>query len=148
MSGFCKSTSPKRIIHFADGDTMEEYSTEEDEEKEEQSSARNSVSSPSKPSWGSYIWFWAGQVASSSISTCEFLGERFAAFFGLTEPKYQYVLNEYHRMQNKEGDKESDGEESKARDAEVPNEKCHLGAGGQEYGAIVSREGLEADTSS
>lgn len=40
-------TTPRRIIHFADGDIMEEYSTEEEEEKEEQStnSAIDSVSS-------------------------------------------------------------------------------------------------------
>ena len=37
-SGSSKRTTPKRIIHFVDGDVMEEYSTEEeeDEEKEEQ----------------------------------------------------------------------------------------------------------------
>lgn len=59
-----------------------------------------------------------------------------------------YPWNFSSFLSNQEGDKESDGEESKARDAEVPDEKCHLGAGGQEYGAIASREGLEADTSS
>ncbi|XP_005078276.1 protein FAM177B [Mesocricetus auratus] len=144
MSGSYRRAVPKRVIHFADGDTMEEYSTEEDEEREEQNLAHD----PSKLSWGSYFWFWAGQVASNSISTCEFLGERFAIFFGLTEPKYQYVLDEYHRTQNKEGDKEFEGNGSKTQDAEVPNEKCHLGAGGQEYGAISSREGPGAVSSS
>lgn len=44
MSGSYKSAAPKRVIHFADGDTIEEYSTEEDEEKEEQNSAFDSVS--------------------------------------------------------------------------------------------------------
>lgn len=144
MSGSRKSATPKRVIHFADGDTMEEYSTEEEEEREEQNSAYD----PSKLSWGSYFWFWAGQVASNSISTCEFLGERFAVFFGLTEPKYQYMLNEYRRTQNKEADKDTEGNGSKAQDAKIPNEKCHLGAGGQEYGAISSRGGLVADSSS
>ncbi|ERE72731.1 protein FAM177B [Cricetulus griseus] len=141
MSGSYKSAAPKRVIHFADGDTIEEYSTEEDEEKEEQNSAFDS----SKLSWGSYFCFWAGRFASNSISTCEFLGERFAVFF---EPKYQYVLNEYHRRQNKECDKGSEGTGPQAQDAEVPNEQCHLGAGGQEYGAISSREGPVADSSS
>lgn len=32
---------------------------------------------------------------------CEFLGERFAVFFGLHQPKYQYMLNEYYRTQSK-----------------------------------------------
>lgn len=46
-SGPSSMTTPRRIIHFADGDIMEEYSTEEEEEKEEQStnSAIDSVSS-------------------------------------------------------------------------------------------------------
>ncbi|XP_075843708.1 protein FAM177B [Microtus pennsylvanicus] len=144
MSGPRKSTTPKRVIHFADGGTMEEYSTEEEEEKEDQNSAYD----PSKLSWRSYFWFWAGQVASNSISTCEFLGERFAVFFGLSEPKYQYVLSEYRRTQDKEVDKDTEGNGPEAQDAKIPNEKCHLGAGGQEYGAISSRGGLLADSSS
>eukprot|EP00069_Balaena_mysticetus_P007141 bmy_18978T0 len=114
---------------------MEEYSTEEEEEKEEQRT--NSTLDPSKLSWG------------------------FAVFFGLNQPKYQYVLNEYYRTQNKESDKESEGNGSKAQPANVPNEKCHLEAGGREYGtrqqdiaegipqwSISSSEGLMADSSS
>lgn len=31
-----QSRNPRRVIHFVDGDIMEEYSTEEEEEKEEQ----------------------------------------------------------------------------------------------------------------
>ncbi|XP_026978273.1 protein FAM177B [Sagmatias obliquidens] len=94
-----KRRTPKRVIHFVDGDIMEEYSTEEEEEKEEQRT--NSTLDPSKLSWGSYLWFWAGRIARTSFSTCEFLGGRFALFFGLNQPKYQYVLNEYYRTQNK-----------------------------------------------
>lgn len=45
MSELRKSATPKRVIHFADGDTMEEYSTEEEEELEEQNSACDPVSS-------------------------------------------------------------------------------------------------------
>uniref|UniRef100_A0A673TQV1 Family with sequence similarity 177 member B n=1 Tax=Suricata suricatta TaxID=37032 RepID=A0A673TQV1_SURSU len=151
-----KRTTPK-IIHFVDGDIMEEYSTEEEEEEQK----TNSTHEPSKLSWHSYLWFWAGQIASTSFSTCEYLGGRFATFFGLTQPKYQYVLNEYHRTQNKESDKESEGNAAKAQPATVPNEKCHLEAGGQEYGtrqrdttdgalqwSASSWEGLAADFSS
>uniref|UniRef100_A0A8I3QS51 Family with sequence similarity 177 member B n=1 Tax=Canis lupus familiaris TaxID=9615 RepID=A0A8I3QS51_CANLF len=99
-SGSSKRTTPKRIIHFVDGDVMEEYSTEEeDEEKEEQET--KSTLDPSTLSWGPYLWFWAEQIASTSFSTCEFLGGRFATFFGLNQPKYQYVLNEYYRTQSK-----------------------------------------------
>ncbi|XP_006743054.1 protein FAM177B [Leptonychotes weddellii] len=156
-----KSRSPKRIIHFVDGDIMEEYSTEEEEEEENKEQKTNSIHDPSTLSWGPYLWFWAGQIASTSFSTCEFLGGRFATFFGLNQPKYQYVLNEYYRTQDKESDKESEGNGSKAQPAKVPNEKCHLEAGGQEYGtrqqhiaqgvlqwSTSSGEGLAADFNS
>lgn len=28
----------------------------------------------------------------------EYLGEKLAAFFGITTPKYQYVIDEYYRL--------------------------------------------------
>ncbi|XP_032174237.1 protein FAM177B isoform X1 [Mustela erminea] len=159
-SGSPKGATPKRIIHFVDGDIMEEYSTEEEEEEEKKGQKTNSTHDPSTLSWGPYLWFWAGQIASTSLSACEFLGERFATFFGLNQPKYQYVLNEYYKTQIKESDKESEGNGSKTQPAKVPNEKCHLEAGGQEYGtrrqdivqgvpqrSVSSREGVAADFS-
>uniref|UniRef100_H2R1E7 Family with sequence similarity 177 member B n=1 Tax=Pan troglodytes TaxID=9598 RepID=H2R1E7_PANTR len=130
-----KKTTPERIIHFVDGDIMEEYSTEEEEEEEKEEQSTNSTLDPSKLSWGPYL-FWAGRIASTSFSTCEFLGGRFAVFFGLTQPKYQYVLNEFYRIQNKKSDNKSERKGSKAQAAEVPNEKCHLEAGVREYGTI------------
>ncbi|XP_015338811.1 protein FAM177B [Marmota marmota marmota] len=155
-----KKTTPKRIIHFVDGDTLEEYSTEEEEE-EKDGQRMNSTLDPSKLSWGPYLWFWAGRIASSSFSTCEFLGGRFAVFFGLTQPKYQYVLNEYHRIQYKESNKEREENGSKDQAAKSSNEKCRLKTGVPEYGTrqqdlakaipqqgTSSREGLVADTSS
>uniref|UniRef100_A0A8P0PGU4 Family with sequence similarity 177 member B n=1 Tax=Canis lupus familiaris TaxID=9615 RepID=A0A8P0PGU4_CANLF len=100
-SGSSKRTTPKRIIHFVDGDVMEEYSTEEEEDEEKEEQETKSTLDPSTLSWGPYLWFWAEQIASTSFSTCEFLGGRFATFFGLNQPKYQYVLNEYYRTQSK-----------------------------------------------
>ncbi|XP_075398768.1 protein FAM177B [Tenrec ecaudatus] len=131
-NGSSKRTTPKRIIHFADGDTMEEYSTEEEDEQEEQ--RVNPMLDPAKRSWGSYLWFWAGRIARTSLSACEFLGGRFAIFFGLDQPKYQYVVNEYYRTQHKECDREIGRNGSKALSAEGPNEKSHLQTQGLEYG--------------
>ncbi|XP_019404124.1 PREDICTED: protein FAM177A1-like [Crocodylus porosus] len=51
--------SPRRIIYFANGDTMEEYSTEEEEEEEE-----HQTLDTSEFSWGLYLWFWAVRIAS------------------------------------------------------------------------------------
>ncbi|XP_007935181.1 protein FAM177B [Orycteropus afer afer] len=129
-----KKIIPKRIIHFVDRDVMEEYSTEEEEEEEKEQERMNSTLDLSKLPWRSYLWFWAGRIASTSFSMCEFLGGRFAIFFGLDQPKYQYVLNEYYRIQNKESDKEIERNVAKALSAEVLNEKCHLPTGGQKYG--------------
>lgn len=32
------------------------------------------------------------------ILAAEYCGEKLADFFGITSPKYQYVINEYHRL--------------------------------------------------
>ncbi|KAM8816806.1 LOW QUALITY PROTEIN: protein FAM177B [Rhynchonycteris naso] len=159
-SGPPKRRTPRRIIHFVDGVILEERSTEEEEE-EEKEQRTNSTIDPSKLSWGPYLRFWARRIANTSFSTCEFLGGRFAIFFGLSQLKYQYVLKEYNRTQNKVSDKDSKGNGLKAQPSKVPNEKCHLKAGGREYGtrqqdsveggplrSASSREGLAADSSS
>ncbi|XP_049723997.1 protein FAM177B [Elephas maximus indicus] len=159
-SGHSKRTTPRRIIHFVDGDIMEEYSTEEEEEEDNEEEGMNSTPDHTKLSWGSYLRFWAGRIASTSFSTCEFLGERFAVFFGLDQPKYQYMLNEYYRTQIKELDREVERNGAKAQSADVPNEKCHLQARGRDYGtqqqdtaegvprgSTSSRESLVANSS-
>lgn len=66
-SGPPKKATPKRIIHFADGDIMEEYSTEEEEE-EDKEQRTNSPLDLSKLSWGPYLRYWAGRIASTSFS--------------------------------------------------------------------------------
>ncbi|XP_006871228.1 PREDICTED: protein FAM177B [Chrysochloris asiatica] len=155
-SGPSKETTPKRIIHFVNGDIMEEYSTEEEEEKEKEEQRMNSTLDPSKLSWGSYLLFWARQIISTSFSVCDFLGERFAIFFGLDQPKYQSVLDEYNRTQNKESGRKTERNGAEALSAEVPNEKHPLQIGGRAYGThqpntaqwgTSSRKGLVADSS-
>uniref|UniRef100_A0A8I3WZB3 Family with sequence similarity 177 member B n=1 Tax=Callithrix jacchus TaxID=9483 RepID=A0A8I3WZB3_CALJA len=66
-----EKTTPRRIIHFVDGDIMKEYSTEEEEEEEKEEQEEQSINStldPSKLSWGPYLRFWAGRIASTSFS--------------------------------------------------------------------------------
>lgn len=45
-SGSSKRTTPKRIIHFVDGDILEEYSTDEEEEEEKEEQKMNSMLDP------------------------------------------------------------------------------------------------------
>lgn len=36
----------------------------------------------------------------------EFLGEKLAAFFGITTPRYQYVIDEFYRLKEQEREEE------------------------------------------
>ncbi|XP_074844698.1 protein FAM177B isoform X2 [Carettochelys insculpta] len=131
-----KTKSPRRIIYFASGETMEEYSTEEEEEEEEQQPLDTS-----KLSWGLYLRLWAVRIATTSLFTCEFLGGKLATLLGLNEPKYQYAIDEYYRTQNKESEDEEDGEKiSETDEADALNEKHHLELQSIEYGSIQLKD--------
>nr|XP_020472652.1 protein FAM177A1-like isoform X2 [Monopterus albus] len=92
---------PRRIIHFSSGETMEEYSTDEEEGEDKEPERKDLLSSPvdaSKMTWGPYFWFHMWRAATSTISACDYLGERMASLFGITSAKYQYAIDEYYRM--------------------------------------------------
>uniref|UniRef100_A0A6I8SGR3 Family with sequence similarity 177 member A1 n=1 Tax=Xenopus tropicalis TaxID=8364 RepID=A0A6I8SGR3_XENTR len=93
-----KRKIPRRIIHFASGETMEEYSTDEEEELQERKEVLPAAD-PSKLTWGPYLWFYMLRVATSTLSVCDFLGEKIASVLGVSTPKYQYAIDEYYRMQ-------------------------------------------------
>uniref|UniRef100_A0A3B3Z683 Family with sequence similarity 177 member A1 n=1 Tax=Periophthalmus magnuspinnatus TaxID=409849 RepID=A0A3B3Z683_9GOBI len=97
-----KEKVPRRIIHFSSGETMEEYSTDEEDEEE------------SKMTWGPYFWFHMWRAATSTISACDYLGERMANLFGITSAKYQYAIDEYYRIK-----KEREEEQEENRLSEV-----------------------------
>ncbi|XP_030574427.1 protein FAM177A1 [Archocentrus centrarchus] len=99
---------PRRTIHFASGETMEEYSTDEEEE-EEQTTKKNVVPvDPSKLTWGPYFWFQMWRMTTSTISVCDYMGERLASLFGITSPKYQYAIDEYYRIKKEEEEEEEE----------------------------------------
>ncbi|KAL4656309.1 protein FAM177A1 [Arapaima gigas] len=102
---------PRRVIHFAGGETMEEYSTDEEEEEEREVVEKKDLTAsvdPSKMTWGPYFWFYMWRVATSTISVCDYLGERMASLFGITSPKYQYAIDEYYRIKKEEEEEEED----------------------------------------
>ncbi|XP_054474783.1 protein FAM177A1 [Anoplopoma fimbria] len=105
---------PRRIIHFSSGETMEEYSTDEEEGEDREPERKDLLSSPvdavrSKLTWGPYFWFHMWRAATSTISACDYLGERMASLFGITSAKYQYAIDEYYRMKKeREEEKEED----------------------------------------
>lgn len=100
---------PRRTIYFASGETMEEYSTDEEEEDEEPVK-RNvmTTTDTSKLTWGPYFWFHMWRAATSTISVCDYLGERMASLFGITSPKYQYAIDEYYRIKKEEEEEEEE----------------------------------------
>uniref|UniRef100_A0A3P9MEP3 Family with sequence similarity 177 member A1 n=1 Tax=Oryzias latipes TaxID=8090 RepID=A0A3P9MEP3_ORYLA len=96
---------PRRIIHFASGETMEEYSTDEEDEP-----VKKDVTpvDPAKLTWGPFIWFQMWRMATSTVSVCDYLGERLASLFGINAPKYQYAIDEYYRIKKEEEEEEED----------------------------------------
>ncbi|CAG5928306.1 unnamed protein product [Menidia menidia] len=108
-----REKAPRRIIHFSSGETMEEYSTDEEEGEEKEPERKDLLSSPvdaSKMTWGPYFWFHMWRAATSTISACDYLGERMASLFGITSAKYQYAIDEYYRIKK---EKEDEQEESR-----------------------------------
>nr|XP_049612910.1 protein FAM177A1 isoform X2 [Syngnathus scovelli] len=105
-----REKTPRRIIHFSNGETMEEYSTDEEEEEvkvQERKDLLNSIDAErSKMTWGPYFWFHMWKAATSTISACDYLGERMASFFGITSAKYQYAIDEYYKIKKEREEEE------------------------------------------
>ena len=53
------------------------------------------VSYSMKILWSTYLF---------SFAVADFLGEKLAWFFGITTPKYQYIIDEYHRIKEEVSD--------------------------------------------
>ncbi|XP_029281904.1 protein FAM177A1-like isoform X2 [Cottoperca gobio] len=108
-----REKAPRRIIHFSSGETMEEYSTDEEEGEDKEPERKDLLSSSvdaSKLTWGPYVWFHMWRAATSTISACDYLGERMASLFGITSAKYQYAIDEYYRMKK---EREEEKEETR-----------------------------------
>lgn len=98
-----KEKAPRRIIHFSSGETMEEYSTDEEEAEGPEAERKDLLSPPvdavrvrraegrvvtfcvcegegnfmfvlqSKMTWGPYFWFHMWRAATSTISGLQWL---------------------------------------------------------------------------
>ncbi|XP_047184657.1 protein FAM177A1 isoform X2 [Scophthalmus maximus] len=69
---------PRRIIHFSSGETMEEYSTDEEDGEPERKDLLSSPGDASKMTWGPYFWFHMWRAATSTVS--ELVGESLSPF--------------------------------------------------------------------
>ncbi|KAM6964993.1 protein FAM177A1-like [Aplochiton taeniatus] len=118
-----KEKAPRRVIHFSSGETMEEYSTDE-EDGEEKEPEKKDLLSPvdavrSKMTWGPYFWFHMWRAATSTVSACDYLGERMASIFGITSAKYQYAIDEYYRIKKEKEEEDDDNRLSEEADRYV-----------------------------
>ncbi|XP_073495067.1 protein FAM177A1 isoform X1 [Phyllobates terribilis] len=138
-----KKKIPRRIIHFASGETMEEYSTDEEEELQEKRDLLPTVDPflQAKLTWGPYLWFYMLRVATSTLSVCDFLGEKIASVLGVSTPKYQYAIDEYYRMQKEVEEEEEENEMSEQA------EKQYEEQNGQQHESSPQTEQPEAASS-
>lgn len=88
---------PRRILHFSDG-TLEEYSTDEEDTTDYKKDTQLAHIDPKQMTWFPWMWYQAATTASQTLQVCDYLGESLASFFGITTPKYQYEIEEYHRI--------------------------------------------------
>ncbi|XP_056424379.1 protein FAM177B isoform X2 [Hyla sarda] len=142
-----KKRVPRRIIHFANGETMEEYSTEEEDDEDDQRIDFRNVDT-TQMSWRTYVQFWILRVATTAFFTCDYLGGRLATLFGLNVPKYQYAIDEYQRTKEEDSDDdEDDGEIVKETgDKNALNERHHLQMESMVYGTIQDNTVESRDT--
>uniref|UniRef100_A0A674D8Y7 Family with sequence similarity 177 member A1 n=1 Tax=Salmo trutta TaxID=8032 RepID=A0A674D8Y7_SALTR len=125
--------APRRIIHFSSGETMEEYSTDEEEGEDKEPEKKDLLSPPvdavrNKLTWGPYFWFHMWRAATSTVSACDYLGERMASLFGITSAKYQYAIDEYYRMRKEKEEEDEDNrlsEETEQYFVENQDEEIH-----------------------
>ncbi|XP_031808792.1 LOW QUALITY PROTEIN: protein FAM177A1 [Sarcophilus harrisii] len=123
-----KKKIPKRIIHFVSGETMEEYSTDEDENDGKEQRDLLSTIDPTKLPWGPYLWFYMLRAATSTLSVCDFLGEKIASLLGISTPKYQYAIDEYYRMKKEEEEEEEENRMSEEAERQYQDQQKKLQA--------------------
>ncbi|XP_070597176.1 protein FAM177B [Erythrolamprus reginae] len=133
-----KENKSGKIIYFANGETMEDCSSEEDDLEEDN---QKPLIDTANLSWGHYLRSWALQMIATAIFACDFLGGKVATFLGLNEAKYQYAVDEYYRTQNKKIECDEDGEEMpKMKETTTSNEKYHLEMKKLRYGSIYCND--------
>ncbi|EDV24095.1 Protein FAM177A1 [Trichoplax sp. H2] len=60
------------------------------------------IGNDEETTWLISLWQYLVSLASGTLSVIDYLGGRFAWFFGITTPKYQYVLDEVERLKRME----------------------------------------------
>ncbi|CAD5119691.1 DgyrCDS8283 [Dimorphilus gyrociliatus] len=111
-----KKKEPRRRVYCSDG-VYEEYSTDEEEPVE--------LPPPVDPktlTWAPWIGYYFRHVGLKTLNAADYLGEKLAWFFGITSPKYQYIIDEVNRRNAEENEssefKQREYEAEKQRESE------------------------------
>ncbi|XP_015185432.1 PREDICTED: protein FAM177A1 [Polistes dominula] len=88
---------PKRVLHFSDGD-LEEYSSEDEVDKSQATKTVAEID-PRALNWIPWTWHQTTFIGTKLLDGCDYVGEWLANFFGITTPKYQFEIDEFHRLQ-------------------------------------------------
>ncbi|XP_076128844.1 protein FAM177B [Alosa pseudoharengus] len=106
-TSFDHRSHDRRIIYFANGETLEE--SEGEEENDEDANQKEPFSQAvdtTNLSWGEYSRFLGTKIGKKSLQTCDYLGEKLARLLGLHSAKYQYAIDEFKRDQKEKNIKE------------------------------------------
>ncbi|KAJ8391547.1 hypothetical protein AAFF_G00088690 [Aldrovandia affinis] len=87
----------KKIIHFANGDTLEQDSSDGEESVPQDEPFSAAADDTAQLSWRQYSWFLWMKAGKKSLQTCDFVGDKLAKLVGLNMAKYQYAIDECHR---------------------------------------------------
>ncbi|XP_072041785.1 protein FAM177A1-like [Amphiura filiformis] len=136
-----KKRVPKRVIHFSDG-IMEEYSTDEEDGGDDEPSEPQV--DPKTLAWVPYLWYYFLYASTSTLSACDFVGEKLAYMLGITSPKYQYAISEYNRLMDEEKKELEMLEKKRDRKKETIAEKEAMRVFAKSSGN-TSNPGLAAD---
>ncbi|KAI1897724.1 hypothetical protein AGOR_G00086220 [Albula goreensis] len=142
--GAASMSQQKKVIYFANGETLEQDSSEE-EESVPQAEPFSASKDTAQLSWKEYSWCLWMKAGKKSLRTCDFLGGKLANMLGLSTAKYQYAVDEYHRNKT-EGSKhkDTDGAPSVREEAERVQLSPQKST---EYGATSSLQDHDPQTS-
>jgi len=102
-----KKMTKKKKIYFRSDFTGElESSSDEDDLSDRDKKQGICALNPHELGWGMWVWYYVVVASTSTFHAAEYCGEKLADFFGITSPKYQYVIDEYHRLKQVEEEEE------------------------------------------
>lgn len=125
----------RKKIHFRSDFVKDESSSSDEDDSKEKKKFDIQERNPADLNWPLWCWYYTVYVAVGGFRVAEYCGEKLADFFGITSPKYQYVINEYHRLRQEEQEEE----EAEEREREYARNQ-NLERLGQMEGGVATHQ--------